>query len=80
MGFDAVDQSEVTIMIGETETCIIISYTSTAISCVPPQSEAGIGALDIVVSSQLSSYAFYMFNFIDNRSLLVKILIIILEV
>ena len=49
MGFDAVDQSEVTIRIGNTGTCNIISYSSTAISCVPPQS--GVGTLDVVVRS-----------------------------
>ena len=80
MGFDVVDQNEVTIMIGETETCNTISYTSTAISCVPPQSEVGIGALDIVVSSQL--HVIYMLDgtLVFCRSLLVKILITVLEV
>ena len=51
MGFDAVDQSEVTINIGNTETCNIISYSPSTISCIPPQS--GVGTLNVVVSSQL---------------------------
>ena len=43
-----VNQSEVTIKIGENSTCNITSYSSTAISCVPPQS--GTGTVSIVVS------------------------------
>ena len=49
IGFNVVDQGEVIIRIGNAGTCNIVSYSSTVISCVPPQS--GVGTLNVVVSS-----------------------------
>jgi len=45
INFNLVDESEVQITVGG-RLCIITSYTNTAISCLPPQSDA-----DVVVSS-----------------------------
>ena len=47
MNFGMVDQSEVRVTV-DNESCDIISYTSTMISCVPPQS--GVGTASITVS------------------------------
>ena len=47
MNFDVVDQSEVRVTVDD-GSCDIISYTSTVISCIPPQS--GVGTVSIMVS------------------------------
>ena len=56
MNFDVVDQSEVQIKIND-GSCDIISYTSTMISCIPPQS--GVGTANVVVSCYIAPYALF---------------------
>ena len=49
MRFDAADQSEVRVTVGD-GSCSITSYTDTMISCVPPQSGSGIVNVTVSVA------------------------------
>ena len=51
-----VDQSEVQVTVDD-GSCDIISYTSTMISCVPPQS--GVGTANVVVSCYIAPYTLF---------------------
>ena len=47
MNIDVVNETEVLITVGD-RSCDVITYSTTVISCIPPQS--GSGTLNIVVS------------------------------